>query len=86
MKPFTALDEVLQSSALTTPPPREVAPAKGDFQPLFAPGGSGADPQKSAAGASHGEPQVEVVEADGRVQQIIVVCPCGERTVIECAY
>jgi hypothetical protein len=79
MKPFAALDEVLNTQALTAPSPREIAP--GDFQPLFA-----ATPAERAGGESHGTPEIELVQADGRIQQIVLTCRCGERTVLDCAY
>jgi hypothetical protein len=33
-----------------------------------------------------GAPHVEFVEANGRIEQIIVTCGCGERITLQCAY
>ncbi len=84
MKPFTALDEVLNARSLTAPHPRGVAPATG-FQPLFS-NALSAREEPPAQPEPHGDAQIEMVQVDGRVQQIVVICGCGERTVIECAY
>lgn len=87
MTAFTSLDQVLQGAALTPAPSREVAPAPSEFQPLFSPTALAASAGREvAAPALHGEPQIEVIQQDGRVQQIVVTCRCGERTVLECAY
>jgi hypothetical protein len=85
MKPFTSLDEVLNAGALTPATSREVAPAKpaGDFQPFSA---AGALASHRDDAASHDAPQIELVQEDGRIQQIVVTCRCGERTVLDCAY
>ena len=86
MKPFAALDEVLNSRALTPASAREAAASANDFQPLFATGALGSGSKREGDPESHGTPKVELVEAEGRVQQIIVTCGCGERTVLDCAY
>lgn len=41
---------------------------------------------KAAATAAHGEPKLEIVRVDGRVQKIVAVCGCGDRIVIHCDY
>lgn len=86
MKPFAALDQILHARALTPPAAREagVPGAAGDFQPLFADGALA--PTRTAVAHAHEAPQIELIEADGRVQQIVVTCGCGERTVLDCAY
>lgn len=87
MNPFAALDEVLNSGALTPVAPREISPlAKGDFQPLFAPGAWSPGQKGCSADAGALAPQVEVIEENGRITQIVVTCRCGERTVLDCAY
>lgn len=86
MKPFTSLDEVLNSRALTPAEPRGVPTPAGDFQPLFSERGMNVTSKDGASAHTHGAPQIEVIETDGRVQQIIVTCACGERTVLDCAY
>ena len=56
--------------------------------------GSVVDPsevQKTNVGGgemhSHrGEPTVEAVTSNGRVEKIVVTCSCGERIEIECCY
>ena len=86
MKSFAALDQVLNVRALTQPADRDVGGtgAAGDFQPLFAAGALSAT--RTEVGDGHESPQIELIEADGRVQQIVVTCRCGERTVLDCAY
>ena len=88
MKSFAAFDQVLNARALPPAPDREVGGtgAAGDFQPLFAAGALGAASGDGAAASGHESPQIEVIEANGRVQQIVVTCRCGERTVLDCAY
>jgi hypothetical protein len=85
MSSFASFDQVLQSQALTPMPPREIAPSPADFKPLFAAAaltsGQATRPKGEACA-----PQIELVEGNGRVQQIIVTCGCGERTVLDCAY
>jgi hypothetical protein len=85
MKPFAALDEVLNTRALTSTASREIAPPAGasGFQPFCAPGAIAASQEP---GTAHEEPKIELVQQDGRVEQIIVTCRCGERTVLDCAY
>lgn len=85
MTSFASFDQVLKSQALTTTPAREIVPASADFKPLFAAAALTAGPVPRPAGESCA-PQIELVEANGRVQQIIVICGCGERTVMDCAY
>ncbi len=88
MKPFAALDQILNTRALSLAAARDaegLAPA-GDFQPLFAAGARGGTLGAAPETGGHGTPQIELVEADGRVQQIVVTCGCGERTVLDCAY
>ena len=36
--------------------------------------------------SAHGEPKLELVRVDGRVQKIVAVCGCGDRIVIHCDY
>jgi len=84
MTPFTALDEVLNAGLLTPASTRGVAAAP-DFQPLFANALAPAAESRAVA-APACEPQVEMLQENGRVQQIVVTCKCGERTVIDCAY
>lgn len=86
MKPFAALDEVLNSRALTPAAPREIAQSIGDFQPLFSENGLRASSKPGPEPHSHGAPQIELVEADGRIRQIVVICGCGERSILDCAY
>lgn len=86
MKPFAALDEILNSRALTPSEPRAVSAPAGDFQPLFSEKALRPANNDGLATHAHAAPQIEVIEADGRVQQIIVTCGCGERTVLDCAY
>jgi hypothetical protein len=86
MKPFAALDEVFNTRAIATAPARDVAVPAGDFQPLFATGALGASSTENAAEDSHAAPQIELIETEGRVQQIVVTCRCGERTVLDCTY
>lgn len=86
MNPFTALDEVLNSRALTPAPAREIALGAGDFQPLFTAGALGSRVKGEEKSEGHESPEIELVEVEGRVQQIIVTCRCGERTVLDCAY
>jgi hypothetical protein len=86
MKQFAALDEVFSSRALAPATSSEVAPAPSDFQPLFAAAALQAAAPERTPAAGHEEPTIELVQADGRVQQIIVTCRCGERTVLDCAY
>jgi hypothetical protein len=83
MKPFAALDEVFNTSTLASAPSREVTGAS-DFQPLYPPGALKARPETDAD--SHESPQIELIEAEGMVQQVIVTCRCGERTVLDCRY
>jgi hypothetical protein len=33
-----------------------------------------------------GAPHIETTEANGRIEQIIVTCSCGERITLQCAY
>ncbi len=86
MSTFTSLDDVLNSHALAAAPSRDLGAPAADFQPLFAAGALGAGSKQRAAEACPQGPQIELVEADGRVRQIIVTCGCGERTVIDCTY
>lgn len=85
MKPFAALDEVLNANALTAAPSREVAPAAGasDFQPFC---GSNAVATTPARQVAHEEAKVELIQENGRIQQVVVTCRCGERIVLDCAY
>ena len=86
MKPFASLDEVLNSRALTPAQPRNSAAPAGDFKPLFSEKALSAASEDRMGEHAHEAPQIELVETDGRVQQIIVTCGCGERTVLDCAY
>jgi len=86
MKPFAALDEVFNTRALAPITARDGTAPAGDFQPLFVSGANGAGAKEPAGAKGHGAPQIELVEAEGRVQQIIVTCQCGERTVLDCTY
>ena len=85
MKAFAAFDQVLNSNALSAGPAREIAPAStpGAFLP-FAPGALATTKTEASAGSC--EPQIELVQENGRIQQIVVTCRCGERTVMDCAY
>lgn len=85
MKPFSALDEVLNANALTPAPSREVAPpaGAGDFQPFCGAKAIATQPEKRVA---HEESKLELVQENGRIQQVIVTCRCGERIVLDCAY
>lgn len=49
--------------------------------PAAAPSG-----RTATAPATHGEPKLEVVRVDGRVQKIVAICGCGDRIVIHCDY
>ena len=82
MKPFTALDEILHAGAITRAAPRELATTPA-FQPLFA---KSLLPGKEPFSEAHGESKIELVQEDGRIRQIVVICRCGERTVLDCAY
>lgn len=57
---------------------------------VVVPGAEPVRPQRSAeAEAStehHGEPTVEVVSNNGRVEKIIVTCSCCKRIEIQCSY
>ncbi len=86
MKPFASLDEVLNARALTPAPPRDGTAPADDFKPLFTEKAVSAPSERGTGEHRHGAPQIELVEADGRVQQVIVTCGCGERTVLDCAY
>ena len=44
-------------------------------------------PQPGVEHVAHAhEPQVELVREDGVVQRIVIVCRCGERIELDCAY
>lgn len=43
-------------------------------------------PGTATAAKPHGEPKLEIVRVDGRVQKIVAVCGCGDRIVIHCDY
>ncbi|MGB8170713.1 MAG: hypothetical protein WCF18_24630 [Chthoniobacteraceae bacterium] len=86
MKPFAALDEVLNSRAVTPAPARDIEIEAGAFKPLFTEKALSDTPKESANEHAHQAPEIELVQADGQVQQIIVTCRCGERTVLECSY
>ncbi|MGC3991881.1 MAG: hypothetical protein QM796_19740 [Chthoniobacteraceae bacterium] len=45
-----------------------------------------AAPAFAAAPHAHRDAHVETVEANGVIQKIIVVCGCGERIEVHCAY
>jgi hypothetical protein len=48
------------------------------------------DVQKAHAGTEphghRGEPSVEAITNNGRVEKIVVTCSCGEKMEIECSY
>lgn len=86
MTPFTSLDQVLNAGALTPATSRDVTPGKasGGFQPFAGTNALATGREESDAG--HEAPQIELVHGDGRIQQIIISCRCGERTVLDCTY
>ena len=75
------------TSAAMTPaaPKNQAAMAWAPLQPMTA------LPTSQAAAAPiipmpAGTAYAEVVRRDGRIVQVIVTCPCGERTTIDCVY
>jgi len=85
MSSFTSLDQVLNSGALTPAVSRSIPPGN-EFRPLFAHALTQSDEAATVVAEPHGEPQIELVQENGRIQQIVVICRCGERTVLDCAY
>ena len=59
-------------------PEASAAPAASGRDPFF-----GASPPEHG---EHGQPQVELVCAEGRVSRIVITCTCGQRTELDCEY
>jgi hypothetical protein len=65
-----------------------VAPSPGALRALHDATPAPTHPEANApSGKCEGaEPTVEIREANGRIEQIIVTCACGERITLQCAY
>jgi len=76
-----------------------LAPLKGSAAPVAsqpqggfrAIGRMSFEPAAAAGDASHescktGEPRIELSESNGRIEQIIVTCACGQRITLQCDY
>lgn len=90
--PLVMMDDYLRSRGATATPSFKAAPT-GGFQPMTtaAPprvplgqtfGGASAHP----ADASPSPVRVELIHENGHVSRVIVICACGERHELECAY
>jgi len=80
--------------ALDEPAPARMITPAASVLPVFGGGASAAAPTRSAMAAPafapaphiHRDATVETVEANGVIQKIIVICGCGERIEVHCAY
>ena len=50
------------------------------------PSGAGTAPSTQARTAQANLPDVQFVKENGQIRKIIVLCSCGERIELECAY
>ncbi len=50
------------------------------------PAGNTASPAQAGRTTPAGAPDVQLVKENGQIRKIIVVCSCGERIELECAY
>jgi hypothetical protein len=82
------MESFLQNrTVLTKANGSEMKPADSGFHTLLQPPAPGATlSQADPSGQDETEPQVELVNQDGRIERIVVTCTCCKRIELRCEY
>jgi hypothetical protein len=79
------------ASASRHPQPPALERGFQPFTPPASPSGKEASPKSTnpedmIVGQDEGEPQIELVNRDGRVERIVITCSCCKRIELQCDY